>query len=334
MNMIKKIKLVVLIFSVLLGKLNAQDFHLSMYDAAPLFLNPAMTGLIETKMRAHAHYRTQWSAIAFKPFTTALVSFDMPTKTKWSYGGQITNMRAGLSNYNVLQVLGSVSYVLPLDKSKYHNLSLGLQAGVTQKRVEYQVLTYDAQWSSAAGGSFDKGLPNNETFTRGVQFQEIVNFGALYYYSKQQSRINPFLGISGFNLTQPKETFFGTGNRLPMRFYAHTGVRVNVNELLYFIPKILIMKQANAFEQTYAVDAGYYFKGEKFYLLAGFVFRAADANIGWVGMKKDNYILKIGYDMNTSSLRSTSKARGAFEISLTYLGKTKKIQDIKNCPRL
>ncbi|MBK7310632.1 MAG: PorP/SprF family type IX secretion system membrane protein [Sphingobacteriaceae bacterium] len=330
----RKIKFTTVLLCALIGRSIAQDFHLSMYDAAPIFLNPAMTGLIETKMRAHAHYRTQWSAIAFKPFTTALVSFDMPTKTKWSYGGQISNMRAGISNYNVLEVIGSGSYLLPLDKEKYHQLSLGMHLGVRQKKVEYQALTYDAQWSNAAGGSFDKNLSNNETFQRGAQFQEVVNFGALYYYSKQQSRINPFLGISAFNLTQPRETFFGGSNRLPMRFYMHTGVRVNVNELFYFIPKVLVMSQKNNIEQTYAIDAGYFVKGEKFYLLAGYVYRAADANIAYVGLKKDNYIIKLGYDMNTSSLRSTSKARGAFEISLTYLGKKSKVQEIKNCPRL
>lgn len=332
--MIRKIKFLTILVSLMLGKISAQDFHLSMYDAAPLFLNPAMTGLIDTKMRAHAQYRTQWNAIAFRPFTTALVSFDMPYKGKWGFGGQVSNMRAGISNYNVLQILGSAAYAVPIDKNKYHNLSLGLQAGVTQKRLEYQVLSYDAQWTNASGGSFDKSLPNNENFARGVQFQETVNFGALYYYSKQQSRLNPFIGISAFNLTQPKETFFGSDNRLPIRLYAHTGVRVNVNELFYFIPKVLIMKQRNAYEQSYALDAGYYVKGEKMYLLAGLVYRAADANIGYVGLRKDNYILKIGYDMNTSSLRSTSKSKGAFEISLTYMGKTKKVQDIKNCPRL
>jgi type IX secretion system PorP/SprF family membrane protein len=330
----RKIKFTSVLICALLGRSLAQDFHLSMYDAAPIFLNPAMTGLIETKMRAHAHYRTQWSAIAFKPFQTALISFDMPTKTKWSYGGQISNMRAGLSNYNVLQILGSCSYAVPIDKERYHNLSLGLHLGVTQKKIEYGALTYDAQWSYLSGGNFDKSLPNNETFTRAVQFQEVVNFGVLYYYGKQQSRINPFLGITGFNLTQPRETFFGANNRLPMRFYAHTGVRVNVNELFYFIPKVLIMQQLNNIEQTYALDAGYFVKGEKFYLLAGYVYRISDASVAYVGLKKDNYIIKLGYDVNTSSLRNTSKARGAFEVSLTYLGKQKKVQDIKNCPRL
>ncbi len=312
----------------------AQDFHLSLYDAAPLFLNPAMTGLIEGKMRAHAQYRNQWNAVAYKPFTTALISFDMPYKGKWGFGGQISNMRAGIGNYNVLQFLGSAAYSVPIDKNKYHNLSLGLQAGFTQKRLEYQVFSFDDQWSTQSGGSFDKGISNNEQFQRQSQFQEAVNFGALYYYGKQQSRINPFVGFSAFNLTRPKESFFGGDNRLPMRFYTHAGVRVNVNELLYFIPKVLIYTQKNIVQQTYAIDAGYYFKGEKFYALAGYIFRARDANVFNIGIRKDNYIIKMGYDFNTSSLRNTSKTRGAYELSLTWLGKKAKNQEVKNCPRL
>src|SRR4051812_20888728 len=105
-------KNILLLFAFIAGALRAQDFHLSMYDAAPLFLNPAMTGLIDTKMRAHAHFRNQWNVLAYKPFTTALVSFDVP-KDKWGFGGQITNMRAGAGNFNVLQLLGSASYAVP-----------------------------------------------------------------------------------------------------------------------------------------------------------------------------------------------------------------------------
>lgn len=330
----KKLKKYFLVIGLLSASfIKAQDFHLSMYDAAPLFLNPAMTGLVESKMRAHLHYRTQWNAVAFKPFTTALASFDMP-KGKWGFGGQVSNMRAGFGNYNVLQVLGSASYAVPIDKNKYHNLSFGLQAGFTQKRIEYQVFTFDSQWSSLDGGSFDKSLSNNEKFGGQTAFQEVVNAGLLYYYAKQQSRINPFLGFSAFNLTQPKETFMGANNRLPIRFYGHAGVRVNVNELFYFIPKALYYQQAGIVQQTYALDAGYYFKGEKFYALAGYIFRPSDANIFNIGFRKDNYIVKMAYDFNTSSLRNTSKSRGAFEISLTWLGKKAKNQEVKNCPRL
>ncbi|MDX2171744.1 MAG: PorP/SprF family type IX secretion system membrane protein [Bacteroidota bacterium] len=331
MRKLKKQSVIVLF--CLVSLLRAQDFHLSLYDAAPLFLNPAMTGLVDGKMRVHAHYRNQWNAVAYKPFTTALVSFDIP-KGKWGFGGQISNMRAGFGNYNVFEALASVAYAVPLDKNRYHNLSLGLQAGFTQKRIEYQVLTFDNQWSTGDGGSFDKGINNNENFQGQAQFQEAVNFGLLYYYAKQQSRINPFVGISGFNLTQPKETFFGSDNRLPMRFYAHAGLRINVSELFYFTPKILVYNQVNVVQQTIALDAGYFFKGERFYALAGFIMRPNDASIGYVGFRKDNYIAKVGYDFNQSSLRGTTKTRGAFEISLTYMGKKSKSQDVKNCPRL
>lgn len=315
------------------ASLSAQDFHLSMYDAAPIFLNPAMTGLIDTKMRAHVQFRNQWNVLAYKPFTTALVSFDLP-KGKWGFGGQITNMHAGAGNYNVLQVLASAAYAVPIDKDKYHNLSLGLQAGFTQKRIEYQVLSFDSQWSTTNGGSFDKSLSSGESFSGNVQFQEAVNFGALYYYGKQQTRINPFLGISAFNLTTPKESFAGGNNRLPRRYYMHAGVRVNVSEILYVIPKILIYSQAKIIQQTYSLDAGYYFKGEKFYALAGYTMRVKDASIIYAGLKKDNYIFKLAYDFNVSTLRGITKTRGAYEISLTWMGKKTKSTEIKNCPRL
>jgi len=313
--------------------MRGQDFHLSMYDAAPLFLNPAMTGLIESKMRAHLHYRNQWNALAYKPYTTALASFDLP-KGKWGFGGQISNMRGGFANYNVLQVLASAAYAVPVDPMKYHNLALGLQAGFTQKSVEYQLMTFDSQWSTASGGSFDKSIPSNEPFQKSVQFQEQVNFGALYYYGKQQTRFNPFAGFSIFNITTPKESFLGGKDRLARRYYYHLGMRVNISEILYVIPKMLIYTQAKINQQTYAIDAGYYFKGEKFYALAGYTFRVNDASIIYAGLRKDNYIFKLAYDFNVSSLRGVTKTRGAYEISLTWLGKKAKNSEVKNCPRL
>jgi hypothetical protein len=109
---------------------------------------------------------------------------------------------------------------------------------------------------------------------------------------------------------------------------------VNISEILYVIPKVLIYTQARIIQQTYSIDAGYYFKGEKFYALAGYTFRVNDASIIYAGLKKDNYIFKLAYDFNISSLRGVSKTRGAYEISLTWMGKKTKSTEIKNCPRL
>lgn len=329
----KKIVACIFIFLVSLNQFKAQDFHLSLYDSGPLFLNPAMTGVIDAKFRIHAQYRNQWNSVAYKPYNTALISADMP-KGKWGFGLQIIEMRAGVGNYNVFQGMLSASYTVPLDKRKFHHLSFGLQGGMTQKQVEYKLYTFDSQYSSTNGGSFDTDLPTNEKFNRQSQILPQLNAGLLYFMSKQQSRINPFFGVSGFNLTQPKETFFDQSNRLPMRLYGHAGVRVNISELLFVLPKVLVMSQGTAFEQTYALDAGYYFKNDKFFLLAGFTYRAKDASIFYAGFRKDNYILKLGYDFNTSTLRTASKTRGAFEISFTYLAGKKNLKEVRNCPRL
>lgn len=329
-------KQIILFYAVLLmisGSVKAQDFHLSMYDAAPMFLNPALTGVVDANFRVHAQYRNQWRTVAFKPYNTALISFDAP-KGKWGFGGQIMNMRAGIGNYNVLQGLLSLSYAVSLDKKRFNNISFGLQAGATQKRVEAGLYTFDNQYSNQNGGSFDNSLPSGESFNRQSFVTPQLNAGFMYFNSKQQARLNPFLGYSVFNLSNPKETYYNTTNRLPIRHYAHAGVRINITELFYVLPKVLIMMQKNASEQLYSVDAGYFFKEQEFYLLAGVNYRVNDASVFYIGARKNNYIAKIAYDANVSTLKHVSKYRGAFEISITYMAKKSKSKEVRHCPRL
>lgn len=329
----KAFKILILISVFSANFLKAQDFHLSLYDAGPLFLNPALTGLVDSKLRVHTQYRNQWSSVAFKPFTTALISADVP-KGKWGYGIQMINMRAGIGNYNAFQALGSVAYSVPVDKQKYHGLSFGLQAGITQKSVRSEKYSFDSQYTSTGGGSFNQDIDSEENFTRVSQTLPQLNAGFMYYYSKQQALLNPFLGVSGFNLTKPKETFFDQDNHLPLRLNVHTGVRINVSETFYVLPKILIMSQGKAFEQTYAVDAGYYIPAGELFLIGGFVFRAKDASIVSFGVKKLDYTLKFGYDFNTSTLKTATKNCGAFEISFTYMIGKEKLKKVKHCPRI
>jgi type IX secretion system PorP/SprF family membrane protein len=331
--MMKKLIISYCILLLWTGSIKAQDFHLSMYDAGPLFLNPAMTGLVDANFRIHAQYRNQWRSVAFKPYNTALISLDAP-KGKWGFGGQIMNMRAGVGNYNVLQALFSVAYAVPLDKNKNNNLSFGIQAGAMQKTIEAGLYTFNNQYNTADGGYFDKSLASGETYSRQSFIREQVNAGVLFYNSKQQARLNPFLGYSIFNLTNPKETFYATSNKLPFRHYVHGGVRINVTELFYVLPKVLIMMQKNALEQLYSIDMGYFFKEQEFYVLAGLNYRNQDAAVFYIGARKNNYIAKIGYDANTSSLKDVSKTRGAFEISFTYMPKKSNKKDIRHCPRL
>lgn len=342
----KRLIVIFILFSA--SFVRAQDAHLSMYDAAPIFLNPAMTGVFEGSWRLHGQYRTQWKSVNFKPYQTALLSFDAPVK-KWGIGFQISNFRAGSGNYNALQGILSVAYTTPIDKKKNNNLSFGVQGGVTQKSVEYQLLSFDNQYTTTNGGEFDMTISNNENFNGQSTYIPNVNAGILYFYSKPQSRLNPFVGISAFNLTQPKESLFGANNRLPMRYYGHIGTRINFTEMLYILPKVLVMNQDEFWEQTYALDLGYYIKSADMYLIASGIFRTvgwptsakseydkidSDAMVVSLGAKMENITAKIAYDLNVSSLSTASNGRGGFEISVTYVHTKKKPQTQKICPRL
>ncbi len=325
-----RISLLAVLFT---GLSYGQDAHLSMYDAAPLFLNPALTGVVEGDFRVHAQYRTQWKSVNYKPYTSALVSFDMPIK-KWGFGIQLNNFRAGAGNFNVFQGLLSAAYYVPLNRNKTHIVNFGLQGGVTQKSIEYQLLSFNNQYTLNNGGEFDQTIVSGEDFGAQSKFIPMLNASALYYYSKSQARLNPFIGVSLFNLTQPNESFFGRETKLPLRMYTHLGTRINITELFYLIPKVLIMNQKKFHEQTYALEAGYFMKGSAAYVLGGVIFRAKDAMIATIGVKKEQFIIKVGYDFNISSLTAASKSKGGFELSFTYIHKKQKPVDYKICPRL
>jgi type IX secretion system PorP/SprF family membrane protein len=326
-------KKIIILFSLYFSPFMAQDFHMSMYDAAPLFLNPAMTGLVEGDWRVHAQYRTQWKSVNFKPYTQALISFDMPYKN-WGFGVQLNNFRAGFGNFNAFNALGSVAYKIDLNKRKTHHLSFGIQAGVSQKSVEYKLLTFNNQYSIANGGEFDYALANQENISAQAILNPITNVGLLYYFSKQRVKLNPFIGGSLFHLYAPKETFLSQTNVVPNRIYVHAGMRINITERFYLIPKILVQNQRKFTEQTLALDAGLFLKASEFYLLAGVVYRNKDASIFSFGIKKENFTLKMAYDLNISKLARVSQGKGGFEIALTYVHKKKQPKEAKICPRL
>ena len=311
----------------------AQDFHLSQYDAAPLFLNPSMTGMFDGKYRLHIHYRNQWSSVSTKPFTTAGFSFDMPVK-KFGIGLQIMNFRAGAGSYNALNALLSFSYDLA-GKSNMHHLAIGVQAGITQKSIRADQLIFGNQYDAANGGGFSTDIPSNETFKSTSLIVPAVNAGLLYYFAKRNARLNPFLGCSFFNLTQPEERFFGaTGSKLPLRIYLHGGIKTNVNERIQLLPKFIYMQQLDNSEITGSLLLYYYLKDATTCLIIGPTYRLNDAAIIEAGIKKGASILRISYDLNTSPLKSVSYYRGGFEVSLTYTFSKPKMKPDVNCPRL
>jgi type IX secretion system PorP/SprF family membrane protein len=312
-----------------------QDFHLSQYDASPLNTNPALTGMFEGKHRFHLHYRTQWAAVAARPFVTAQAAWDMRINSKWGIGIQAMNYRAGAGAYNTAQILPSVSYSIPLSRNKFHRLTLGVSAGGFHKSFDQNSLSWGSQYQATAeGGLFNESISSGESFTSSSVLRPDFNAGAIYFFAAPGARINPFIGGSAFHLSRPEESFLGSGNRLPMRYLIHAGARIGITERLSLLPKVYYQRQENAEELTFSGLVHYYLKGADVFLIGGVTYRNADAAILELGAKWGGWEARVSYDFNVSTLKVASNGRGATELSLTYIIFEKITNPIPTCPRL
>lgn len=330
---------------ILMQGVFGQDFHLSQYDVASLNTNPALTGMFGGKHRFHIHYRTQWAAAVSRPFVTGQISWDMRVNNKWSVGVQAINYNAGMGTYNAFQLLPSVSYSLPLTQNQFHRITFGISAGFFNKSFNTNALTWGNQFVSGIdGGSFNQDLSSGENISRKNVFKPDFNAGAIYFFADPNSKVNPFLGLSVFHLSQPNESFLGGTSKLPLRFLVHAGVEIGINDKLSILPKIYWQYQYKAQELTLSASAHYYLENPEVYLLAGLTYRSSDAAIIEIGAQWKGWEARISYDINFSSLRMVSHARGATELSLTYIlfnntpnsnsSQQSKTKLVPLCPRL
>lgn len=335
MKMKLQMKRLLVIASVLIGSLamNAQDYHLTHYDAAKIYLNPAMTGMFDGYYRIHANYRNQWSAVSRNPFQTAAVAFDMPVK-RYGWGAQMMNSRAGIGNFNELSFTISGAYDLQCDKQNIHHVAFGMSVTGMQKSVDMGRLTWNNQYVPSSN-SFDPTVQSGEA-SGAVEkdYNMMINAGVLYYYAKENSRINPFVGFSASNLNQPNESFFGYTSKLPIHYILHTGARIGITERLVLNPRLLYMMQTNDREFTYGLLANIYLPNQDAYLIAGPTIRNKDAAIMELGLKLGQFTYRLSYDVNISTLKPATNNRGGIEFSVIYIAKRRVPVVAPNCPRL
>ena len=68
-------KFIAIIFIFIYNNVFCQDPHFSQFFAAPITLNPALTGSSDNDWRFISNYRTQWQTLA-APYNTTTLSID------------------------------------------------------------------------------------------------------------------------------------------------------------------------------------------------------------------------------------------------------------------
>ena len=309
-------RIIILAFaSGTIGITDAQDAHLSQYEAAPVLLNPALTGMHEqTDFRMCSNVRSQWSRLSSN-FMTLAFSYDLAINEQYGAGMYLSNYDMA-SMLNTFEVGATGAYNVARSNAK-HTLSVGLKAGIIYKKVNDADLLFDQQYND---GYFDDDLPSGESFEKRARLLPELALGVAYRSVAADRRLNPFGSFSVFHLTTPDESVFRyVKSDLPIRWSAAGGVVITVNEQIRLTPMALGMLQG-ADSEINAGLLGECAFGDAYSVLFGGSYRLEDAVIAHAGLRHKNSAFRLSYDVNISPLSEFTNKMGAFEFSFMYMG--------------
>ncbi len=314
---------------------NAQvDPHFSQYYVYPAWLNPSLTGAFDGQYRVSGIYRTQWGNIS-SPFATYGVSAEFTTEKNINYGASVMRQTAGDGGYSYTTAYGNVSYTgVRFGPNQTKRVVFGIQAGMIQRRFDRSKLTFGDQWNPIFG--FNPGTPSADVLSRSTASAFDVGAGAMYFDAQPGKKANLFAGFSVSHLTQPEDKFSASGDeKFPMRYTAHAGIRLTINEMFSITPNLLYLKQGSAQEKMVGAY-GQYKATPDVDVMIGANYRFEDAISPFIGFTYKNMVLGASYDINTSDLGKMANGSNSFEISLSFIGrkatKTPEVEFV--CPRL
>lgn len=328
----KKILLGLSACIALVTNLKAQDIHNTQYFATPLTLNPANTGLVQCDLRVSVNYRNQWSSVSSYPYNTTIASFDVATLKGKLNNGDALGVgvvafydRAGTGGYTNLSIGPSVAYHKALGAAKQHTLSLGVQALLVQKSINYNKLTFEDQYDYTGNivtqNSSDYFANTDLTYP---------DFAAGILYSGRVSEHSTiYAGFSTYHLTTPVESFLknGSEHKIHRRYTAYVGGSFDLNDNVTLYASGLYQAQAKANETVigsaigFILNPGYdpeYHKSTVLYL--GGWYRFGDAISPYVGLSWTKMQLGFSYDVTTSNFTTATNGNGAFEVSFIFNG--------------
>ncbi len=347
--MIKNSTLIAIIFLfgglLTTSVLKAQDPHFSQFYAAPVQMNPALTGVFEGQFRVAANYREQWSSILISnPFRTVAASFDMRHRLRGgdyvAFGLGALRDEAGVSRFTQNQANLSFAFLKQLSGNRYRRsnqyLVAGGQVGLGQNSVEWGSLWFSRQFDPSSErpdqsrASGEPGIIGDNQSTN-----MFVNFNAgLMYYALFDENRSIYFGASAHHLNSPDISFLGDGSEdLYMKWVAQAGGELPFTDELSLLPAIVVMGQGPSLQTVFGGNFRYNnHDWREVAIRVGAWARLAnklesginmDALIVSAILEIERFNIGFSYDITTSSLAAANNSRGAFEISLIYVQPSK-----------
>lgn len=324
---------IALVISLLLmiGSSYAQTPTFSQFYSSALYLSPALTGL-EKDVYMGMNYRSQWSAAGI-PFSTFQFSIIAPllkpgsrTKHLGGVGATFSNDVAGPDKEfknNTLMVSGA--YNFHLNRFGNNIVSVGLQAGAVQQRVDADDMRWASQYSPDVG--YDASRPGEAGSINSQVINPLLNTGVMWSYTTRgrlsTRSFSAFNGIAVSNV-MPMRSFTGEQESNMLLVKLHGGVSSLWKRTLEISPNYLIQYQNHAYELNLGAYFSYYLQppflenSQRTKVMVGGWYRLQDAVIISVGISTRTWNFGFSYDNNVSSLTRAFGYANAYEVSLAY----------------
>ncbi len=310
----KKNFLITSMIFLITSNIFSQDYHFTQYFANPLRLNPAIMGA-NSDLRVGLGYRSQWMNIQ-QGFTTMSFTGMYPVFIK--NGGKLDIGISAISDkagaFTTTDGALAVDYNKKVGKDQ--NLCLSLMGGYVQKSLTTSGLTFDNQYVL---GSYNASNPSNEAILNNKTNYPDVGFGFVWYMnpSPDKSKLNAFLGISGFHLNQPNQSFTGTAAPLPLRMTYIGGIKIIGEKKIDISPNVRVIAQAGNIDLAAGLTVDYNLS-DKMKLVIGAWYRQNDAIAFLIGIEHKSFTFGYSYDVVTSSITNMAAQTNANEITLSY----------------
>ncbi|MFN8285906.1 MAG: PorP/SprF family type IX secretion system membrane protein [Chitinophagales bacterium] len=325
----------VVILSVM--AVNAQDIHFSQFYAAPLTLNPALTGNFNGFYRISGIYRNQYPGLtqSAPAFSTPSVSADLSLlrdkikRGSLGVGLVFVNDQQNGKTFMFNHILASVAYNMAFDPKGRFQLGVGLQGGIMTTKID------DSKLKWAEGYNPD-GTYNNSYSLEAINARPGIKgaFNAgIFLKSEFYTGMRVYAGYALNNITRFKENYVGTngGYHHPFRHTVHGGFEFDVKDKAVIIPGVLYQNMASASEVNFGVTGGIHVvrdPAKRATLFLGLWNRLNTGNytiIPKVGFAWKGFSAGFAYDAHLTQQRKDYKNIGgafpqAFEITLSYVG--------------
>ncbi|WP_306641280.1 PorP/SprF family type IX secretion system membrane protein [Sanyastnella coralliicola] len=287
--------MIVVLFSALAGKINAQQLpQLSMYLDNAFVLNPAVAGSNDY-FDVKGMNRSQWAGITDAPRTFTL-SLQGPLKNPHiGLGGHLFTDNVGPTRRTGIQLTYAWHFFLNEDM----RLGLGLSAGAIQFAIDGSKITLAEEGDPALFGEL-----RSETVVD-------ATFGAMLYTDKY------FIGFSLPQLLQNQMNLYDSqqqaSNRLEDHYFVMGGYRYTFSDDWMVEPSFLV-KYVNPTPLKWEISTRAWYQNMVF---AGLSYRSNDALVAMAGYQyMESVSIAYAYDMTTSGLREHTT--GTHEILIGF----------------